>query len=91
MTCPPAIVQDIPERFRRCVNTILQAASVIPAYSTPKLSLIPREACHPWVGARHRVGARGQWKRPFEFPILSDLGGSSTSNRGLRTIVQAGA
>jgi adenylosuccinate lyase len=23
--------------------------------------------------ARHRVGARGQWKRPFEFPILNPI------------------
>jgi hypothetical protein len=30
MTCPPAIVQDMPERFSRCVKTVLQAASVIP-------------------------------------------------------------
>jgi hypothetical protein len=30
MTCPPSLVHDIPERFSRCVKTILQAASVIP-------------------------------------------------------------
>ena len=30
MTCPPDRVQDMPERFSRCVKTILQAASVIP-------------------------------------------------------------
>jgi hypothetical protein len=30
MTWPPALVHDIPERLRRCVKTILQAASVIP-------------------------------------------------------------
>jgi hypothetical protein len=30
MTCPPLMVHDIPERLRRCVKTILQAASVMP-------------------------------------------------------------
>src|SRR5262244_3118564 len=30
ITWPPAIVHDIPERLSRCVNTILQAASVMP-------------------------------------------------------------
>jgi len=30
MTCPPDIVQDMPERFSRWVKTILQAASVMP-------------------------------------------------------------
>jgi hypothetical protein len=30
MTCPPSRVHDIPEHLSLCVNTILQAASVIP-------------------------------------------------------------
>jgi hypothetical protein len=30
MTCPPAIVHDIPECWSRCVKTTLQAASVMP-------------------------------------------------------------
>jgi hypothetical protein len=30
MTCPPSRVHDIPEHLSLCVNTILQAASVMP-------------------------------------------------------------
>ena len=30
MTCPPALVHDLPERLRRWVHTVFQAASVMP-------------------------------------------------------------
>ena len=39
ITCPPAIVHDIPERLSRCVKTTLHAASVLPD---------PRGHCWRW-------------------------------------------
>ena len=42
MTWPPASVHDIPERLRRCVKTILQAASKMLALSSHLVKRLTR-------------------------------------------------